>query len=214
MTAIDIAALHGPPCVLLAGGLARRMGGGDKPLRLLHGRPLLDHVIACIRPQCRALVLNANGDPTRFGGPTLGGLAVIADTLPGNPGPLGGILAGMRWAAAHHPAATHLLSVPTDTPFLPRDLAVRLAAGRGACPLACAASGGRMHPVVGLWQVSLADNLEAWLRRGGRRADGWTALQGVAVVDFAATADPFVNLNTPEDLARAEALRDVAAGIL
>ncbi len=196
--AVDIA----PPCVLLAGGLARRMGGGDKPLRLLHGRPLLDHVIARVAPQCRALVLNANGDPVRFGG----GLPVIADTLPGSLGPLAGVLAGMRWAAAHHPGASHLLSVPTDTPFLPHDLAVRLGAGRGACPLACAASGGRIHPVVGLWQMSLADDLEAWLRGGGRRADRWTALHGVAVVEFSGAPDPFLNLNTPDDLAWAELL--------
>ena len=185
--------------MLLAGGLARRMGGGDKPLRLLRGRPLLDHVTGRMAPQCRALVLNANGDPARFGG-----MPVIADTLPDNPGPLAGILAGMRWAATRHPAATHLLSVPTDTPFLPHDLAARLTAGRGAFPLACAASLGRTHPVIGIWQVSLADDLESWLRCGGRRTDRWTALHGVAVIDFPATPDPFLNINSPDDMTRAE----------
>ncbi|HEY0420976.1 MAG TPA: molybdenum cofactor guanylyltransferase MobA [Acetobacteraceae bacterium] len=190
-----------PVAVLLAGGLARRMGGGDKPLRSLHGRTLLDHVIAAIRPQARALVLNANGDPARF---AAWGLPVAADTLPENPGPLAGILAAMRWTRAHHPDAADLLSVPTDTPFLPSDLAARLAAGRGDLPLACAVSGGRTHPVVGLWRVSLADDLETWLRAGGRRIDRWTALHGVAEVTFEGAVDPFFNVNTAEELEVAE----------
>jgi molybdopterin-guanine dinucleotide biosynthesis protein A len=192
-----------PVGVLLAGGLARRMGGGDKPLRMLQDRPLLDHVIAAVAPQCAALVLNANGDASRF---APWGLPVVADTLPDHPGPLAGVLAGMRWAALHHPAATDVLSVPTDTPFLPRDLAARLMAGRGASALACATSFGRTHPVAGLWPVALADALEAWLREGGRRADRWTALHGVAEVDFSATPDPFFNVNSPGQLAEAEAL--------
>jgi molybdopterin-guanine dinucleotide biosynthesis protein A len=195
-----------PVGVLLAGGLARRMGGGDKPLRLLHGRKLLDHVIARVAPQCRALVLNANGDAARF---AEWRLPVVADTLPDNPGPLAGILAGLRWTAVHHPEAAHVLSVPTDTPFLPTDLALRLATGRGALKLACAASGGRSHPVAGLWPVARADDLEAWLRAGGRRIDRWTALHGVAEVDFTVDPDPFVpdpffNVNSPDELAAAE----------
>src|SRR5580698_1224360 len=131
-----------PVAVLLAGGLGRRMGGGDKPLRVLHGRTMLDHVIARIKPQVRAMVLNANGDPARFSG---WGLEVVADPLPDLPGPLAGVLAGMRWAAARYPDAGAVLSVPTDTPFLPDDLVARLLAARAASglPIACAASGGR-----------------------------------------------------------------------
>ncbi|MBN8892051.1 MAG: molybdenum cofactor guanylyltransferase MobA [Rhodospirillales bacterium 70-18] len=195
-----------PIGVLLAGGLARRMGGGDKPLRLLGGRPLLDHAIARIAPQCRALVLNANGPPERF---AAWGLPVVADPLPDFPGPLAGVLAGMRWAAAHHPNATDVLSAPTDTPFLPADLATRLAEARtrAGTPIACASSAGRTHPVVALWPVALADALEADLRAGMRKIDAWTARHGVAEAAFPATPfDPFFNVNTQEDLAEAERL--------
>ena len=182
-----------PIGVLLAGGLARRMGGGDKPLRLLGGRPLLDHAIARIAPQCRALVLNANGPPERF---AAWGLPVVADPLPDFPGPLAGVLAGMRWAAAHHPNAT-------------ADLATRLAEARtrAGTPIACASSAGRTHPVVALWPVALADALEADLRAGMRKIDAWTARHGVAEAAFPATPfDPFFNVNTQEDLAEAERL--------
>ena len=160
-----------PVAILLAGGLARRMGGGDKPLRLLGGRTLLDHVIGRIRPQAAAMALNANGDPARF---AAWGLEVVADTVADTPGPLAGILAGLRWAARL--GAETLLSVPTDTPFLPHDLAARLEAARVAAgvPLACAASGGWTHPVIGLWPVALADAMEADLRGGMRKIDAWT----------------------------------------
>ncbi len=190
-------------CVLLAGGLGRRMGGGDKPLRLLAGRPLLDHVIARVRPQVAALALNANGDASRF---AAWGLPVVPDTLPDHPGPLAGILAGMRWAGARGHA--DLLSVPTDTPFLPADLATRLAAARAAAgtPLACATSGGWRHPVVGLWPVALADTLEASLLGGMRKIEVWTAEHGIAHADFAGEPDPFFNANTPAELAEAERL--------
>jgi molybdopterin-guanine dinucleotide biosynthesis protein A len=189
--------------VLLAGGLARRMGGGDKPLRTLGGRPLLDHVIERVRPQVRAMALNANGDPARF---AAWGLPVIADTLADNPGPLAGVLAGMRWAAAA--GAADVLSVPTDTPFLPRDLVARLDAARRAAgvPIACAASGGRTHPVAALWPVALADALEAALVGGMRRIDRWTAGQGVAPASFDDDVgrDAFFNVNSAEELAEAE----------
>ncbi len=187
-------------CVVLAGGLGRRMGGGDKALRPLAGRPLLDHVIARVRPQVAALALSANGDGTRF---AAWDLPVLPDTLPGHPGPLAGILAGMRWAAAL--GFADLLSVPTDTPFLPADLAARLDAARRAAgtPLACAASGGRRHPVVALWPVALADALEASLRGGARRIGAWMAPHGVALADYAGAPDPFFNANTPEELAEA-----------
>ena len=188
-------------CVVLAGGLGRRMGGGDKPFRLLAARPLLDHVIARVRPQASALALNANGDPARF---AAWGLKVLPDTLPNHPGPLAGILAGMRWAAEQ--GFADLLSVPTDTPFLPADLAVRLVATRAAAgtPLACATSRDRRHPVVGLWPVSLAYALEASLRDGARRIEAWTAERGIAHADFAGDPDPFFNTNTPVELAEAE----------
>jgi molybdopterin-guanine dinucleotide biosynthesis protein A len=178
------------------------MGGGDKPLRLLAGRTLLDYVIERIRPQVRALVLNANGDPARF---AAWGLPVVGDPLPDFPGPLAGVLAGMRWAAAQQ--ASTVLSVPTDTPFLPVDLVTRLEAARAAAgmPIACAASGGRTHPVAALWPVALADELEAALRAGERKIDAWTARYGVAEAVFDDDAgDPFFNVNRPEELAEAE----------
>jgi molybdopterin-guanine dinucleotide biosynthesis protein A len=134
-------------------------------------------------------------------------LPVVADPLPDFPGPLAGILAGLRWAQTMHPRARDVLSVPTDTPFLPHDLVARLLGGRGAQPLACAASGGWTHPVIGLWPVALADALEAALRRGERKIDAFTARHGVAEIDFATEPfDPFFNVNRPDDLAAAEAL--------
>lgn len=197
-------ALSQTAAVLLAGGLGRRMGGGDKPLRLLAGRKLLDHAIDRVRPQVGAMVLNANGPAERF---AAYGLPVVADPLPDHPGPLAGILAGMRWAVAQ--GAADVLSVPTDTPFLPLDLVARLEAARRAAGvrLACAASGGWTHPVIGLWPVDLADALEAALIGGMRKIDRWTAEIGVAAAAFAIEPfDPFFNVNTPEELAEAERL--------
>lgn len=190
--------------VLLAGGLARRMGGGDKALLCLDGRPLLDHVLARIRPQVRAVALNANGDPSRF---AAWGLPVLADPLPDNPGPLAGVLAGMRWAQAI--GAADLLSVPTDTPFLPEDLLARLVHARRAAgvPIACAASAGRTHPVAALWPAALADALAAALAAGMRKIDRWTATQGVTHATFDESGyDPFFNVNTPDELAAAARL--------
>ena len=193
-----------PVAVLLAGGLARRMGGGDKALRLLAGRTLLDHAMARIGPQVSGMVINANGDPARFAG---WDLDVIGDPVEGFVGPLAGILAGMRWAAARR--ATDVVSVPTYTPFLPLDLVARLVAARVAAgvPLACAGSRGWAHPVIGLWPVGLADALEEALRGGMRKIDAWTALHGVARADFEGEPDPFFNANTPEELAEAERLQ-------
>jgi molybdenum cofactor guanylyltransferase len=192
-----------PVAVVLAGGLSRRMGGGDKPLRTLGGRVLLDHVVERLAPQVRALALNANGDAGRF---AHWGLPVLADALPGWPGPLAGVLAAMRWAASV--GAEAVLTVPGDIPFLPADLAARLGAARRAAgaAVACAASRGRIHPVVALWPAALAGALEAALGAGTRRTDRWAAEQGLAVEAFAADGmDPFFNVNTPEDLAAAEA---------
>ncbi len=192
--------------VVLAGGLARRMGGGDKPLRLLGGRPLLDHVLDRIRPQVAAVILNANGDPARF---AAYGVPVVPDPLPDYPGPLAGVLAALDWAAERRPDLATVLSVPGDSPFLPRDLAERLEAARRAAglPLACAASGGWTHPPIGLWPVALREELRAALLAGERKIDRWTARFGCAHAEWPAEPlDHFFNANAPEDLATAEAL--------
>ncbi len=193
--------------LLLAGGQARRMGGGDKCLRRLGGRTLLEHVARRVRPQVGGIVLNANGDPARFEGFRL---PVVADGVPGFAGPLAGVLAGLDWAAAERPDLPWLVSIATDTPFLPIDLVTRLvetAEAEGA-DLACAASGGRTHPVFGLWPVRLRDELRAALvGEGLRKIDAWTRRYRLATVSFATTPiDPFLNVNTPEDLAEAERL--------
>lgn len=191
--------------VLLAGGLSRRMGGGDKCLRPLSGKPILAHIIDRLRPAGHPLVLNVNGDPTRF---AAFDLPVAADSVDGFPGPLAGVLSGMRWAQAHAPDVADIVTVPTDTPFVPRDLAARLVEGRAAADadLACAASGGRAHPVIGLWPVRLADALErAMTEEGIRKVDIWTGRYRLAQVDFATDPiDPFFNTNRPEDLDEAE----------
>jgi molybdenum cofactor guanylyltransferase len=198
-----------PPVVgvLLAGGQARRMGGGDKCLRPLGGRAILDRVIERARPQVRALLLNANGDPDRF---AAFGLPVASDVVEGFAGPLAGVLTGMEWALAHHRDCPWIATLATDTPFVPQDLVARLLAaveGQGA-DLACAASGGRAHPVFGLWPVRLADDLRrAMTQDAVRKVDVWTARHRLVQVDFpCAPFDPFFNTNRPEDLARAEEL--------
>jgi molybdenum cofactor guanylyltransferase len=192
--------------IVLAGGLSRRMGGGDKCLSLLAGRPILAHIIARARPQVAALALNANGDPARFAG---FGLPVVPDSIADFAGPLAGVLAGLDWAAAQRPDATHVASFAGDAPFLPRDLVARLAAALGqGCDLACAASAGRAHPVFGLWPVALREALRRALTEEGiRKVDRWTERFRLATVDFpAAPLDPFFNANRPEDLAEAERL--------
>jgi len=195
--------------VLLAGGQSRRMGGGDKSLRLLGGKPILARVIERARPQVAALALNANGDPARF---AAFGLPVIADSVPDFAGPLAGVLAGFDWAASL-PGITHLASFATDAPFLPRDLVPRLVAGLGGgrCRLACAASSGQAHPVFGLWPLDLRDELRgALVEEEIRKVDRFTARYTLAQVDFpVGEVDPFFNTNRPEDLAAAEQLLGV-----
>ena len=197
----------GVPGVVLAGGLAQRMGGGDKSLRELGGRTILTRVIARLEPQCECLLLSANGDPLRFAS---FGLPVVADEVSHHPGPLAGILAGLDWAAAHRPNAQWILSAPGDCPFLPRDLVVRLrqAVSAQGAELAVAASQGRSHPVVGLWKVALREALrEALVVEGLRKVQGWTGRHRVATVAWPAEPlDPFFNVNTIEDLAEAERL--------
>lgn len=193
--------------VLLAGGLSRRMGGGDKCLRPLAGKPILEHVIDRIKPQVGTLVLNANGDPARFADYDL---PVAADLVEGFAGPLAGVLTGLRWAAEHRPDCPWVATVATDAPFLPCDLVSRLvqAAEAEVADMACAASNGRSQPVIGLWPVRLADALEeALVERDIRKVDLWTAEYKLAQVDFPADGiDPFFNTNRPEDLAQAEEL--------
>jgi molybdenum cofactor guanylyltransferase len=189
--------------VLLAGGQSRRMGGGDKNLRMLAGRPVLEHVIERVRPQVTTLALNANGDPARFAGY---GLPVVPDSIEGFAGPLAGVLAGLDWAADAVPECGWLLSAPTDAPFLPADLAeALLLAAKAGADLAVAASGGRAHPVAALWPVSLRHPLRAALESGVRKVEDFTRDYRVATVEFPTEPiDPFFNLNRPEDPAEAE----------
>lgn len=192
-----------PPVVILAGGAARRMGGGDKPLRLLHGQPLISHVIDRIDPQTGAIAINTN---TRDSGYDAFGLPLLPDVVPDRPGPLAGVLTAMDWARATN--QPHVVTVPGDTPFLPGDLIPRLllrSESAGPVPV-LAASGGRVHPVVGLWPVMLREALARALRSGQRKMTDWTDSVGAVSTDFPATTpDPFFNVNTPEDLATAEA---------
>jgi molybdopterin-guanine dinucleotide biosynthesis protein A len=198
-----------PPTLglVLAGGLARRMGGGDKARIAIGGATILDRVLACLTPQCTQLVINANGDPARFADTKL---PVVADSVPDFAGPLAGILAGLDWTAAHAGQCEWVVSVPGDCPFLPRDLVARLHAARIAAgtPLACARSGDWRHPVVGLWPVALREDLRHALTADGlRKIDIWTARHSIAIADWPAEPiDPFFNVNTPQDAAQAEAL--------
>ncbi len=192
--------------IVLAGGLSRRMGGGDKALRTLGGRTILDHVIARAAPQVDLLALNANGDPARFAAT---GLAVVPDTVEGFPGPLGGVLAGLEWAQERDPGCAYVASFACDAPFLPEDLVSRLwrAIEEEGAEIASARSDGREHPVFGLWPVSLAGALRAAVvEEGVRKVDVWTARYRLAHAGFsAAPVDPFFNVNRPEDIAEAEA---------
>jgi molybdopterin-guanine dinucleotide biosynthesis protein A len=201
------------PGVLLAGGLARRMGGGDKPMRTIRGRTILERVIARLAPQCDGLILNANGDPARF---SPFRLSVVADGVADFPGPLAGILAALDWAAVRRPDVSLVLSAAADCPFLPRDLVSRLyeaLAGQNA-QLAVAASGGQSHPVIGLWSVSLRDELRhALVVEGVRKIDRWTARYKLATVTWpTAPLDPFFNANTMDDIAEAERLAALDGG--
>ena len=213
MTDATPAGARGIPGVLLAGGLARRMGGGDKPMRTISGRTILERVIARLRPQCDGLILNANGDPARF---AAFGLPVVPDSVGDFPGPLAGILAALDWMAAHRPEVTFVLSAATDCPFLPRDLVARLDDARKAqdAELAVAASGGQSHPVIGLWSVGLRHALrEALVNEGIRKIDRWTARYKLATMSWpAAPLDPFFNANTADDIAEAERLAALDAG--
>jgi molybdenum cofactor guanylyltransferase len=181
--------------LVLAGGQASRLGGGDKVLLPLGTTTLLDLLLATLHPQASLLALSANGDPTRF---ARFGLPVLPDA-PGHAGPLAGVAAGLRWAA--NQGAETLLTVPGDTPFIPKNLATRL----GAAP-AWAVSDGAIHPLVALWPAASAARLQAWLAHGtDRRVKSFGAALGMRAVTFEETPDPFFNINTPSDLAAAQA---------
>jgi len=193
-----------PLGLILAGGLARRMGGGDKARIRIGGVTILGRVLACLLPQCDRIIINANGDPGRFADT---GLPVVPDSVPDFAGPLAGILAGLDWAAAHASDVTDVVSVPGDCPFLPVDLVERLEVARAKAklPLACARSGDWRHPVVGLWPVQLRDDLRRALAEDLHKIEVFTARHGVAIADWPAKPiDPFFNVNTPEDVVQAE----------
>lgn len=194
--------------VLLAGGLARRMGGGDKGLRRLGGRPIMVRILERVRPQVSALLVNANGDPARF---QAYGLPVMADVVEGYAGPLAGVLTGLEWAAANAPEGTrYVASFATDAPFVPLDLVRRLrrAVEDEGAELACAKSDGRTHPVFGLWPLTLAGELRrALVGEEMRKIDRWTARYRLVEVEYATEPfDPFFNINDPGNLAEAERL--------
>ncbi len=193
--------------VLLAGGLARRMGGGDKPLLLLDGRPLIAHALARLAPQCAHLAINANGDPARF---VDFGLPVVADSVIGYAGPLAGVLAGMDYAAVHWPLARMLLSAPSDTPFPPADLVSRLRAAmeKTGAAIAVAASGGRTHHAIALWSIDLREPLRAALtQEGERKVSAFIDRHAHVEVEWPVSPyDPFFNVNRPEDVSRAAAI--------
>jgi molybdopterin-guanine dinucleotide biosynthesis protein A len=197
-----------PVCVVLAGGLARRMGGGAKGLLPLGGKPILDHMIARLKPQCARIVLNVNGPTEEF---ERFGLPIIADTIPDHAGPLAGILAALDWMAETHPMSTTLLSVATDTPFVPDDLVAKLETARSEAgtALACACSNGRIHPPFSLWPVRVRDALRtALLQDKARKMETVMTRLGYSVARWdTQPIDPFFNINTPEDLLTAEAMQ-------
>jgi len=202
--------------VLLAGGQSRRMGGGDKGLLDLGGKPMLAHVIDALAPQVGRLIVNANGDPARL---APFGLPVVADTVAGFVGPLAGVLAGMRWSAANAPEASWIVTAAGDAPLLPGDLVARFLEAVADRPraVALAQSAGELHPVIGLWPVALADDLEAQLAGGVRKVLHWTDRHGTVPVPFPMVRqrgieiDPFFNANTPQELDRLRAILARAA---
>lgn len=196
--------------VILAGGRSSRMGGGDKCLRMIGGIPMLDRIIARLRPQVHDLALNANGDPQRF---AAHGLPVIGDTIAGHPGPLAGVLAGLEWAAAHF-GHTHIVTVSSDAPLVPLDLVQRLVEANDGSEsrIVLAATANGIQPVIGLWPVTLAPALERFLAAANAKVMDFVMDHDFRRVDFpliereGLTVDPFFNVNTPEDLARADRL--------
>jgi molybdenum cofactor guanylyltransferase len=197
--------------VILCGGRSSRMGGGDKSLQRIGGKPMLARIIDRLQPQLDRLALNANGDPTRF---KLYGLPVLSDSLPDFPGPLAGILAGMEWASAL-PGVSHLVSVAGDTPFFPRDLVKRLVAVSAPRNITVASSAGRRHPVFALWPIGLRDDLALFLGSGNSKVSAFIDRHDPIDVEFplattgGASFDPFFNINTPGDLEEAHRILEL-----
>lgn len=200
--------------LLLAGGLARRMGGGDKCFQRLGGRALIEYAIDTAAPQVGPMIINAAGDPSRF---DAFNLPVVADAIEGFAGPLAGVLTGMEWARKHQPESRWLVTIPTDAPFFPADFVKRLLAGveENGADMACARSNGRTHPVFGLWPVSLAGALrKALIDEEIRKMDIWTAHYNITYAEWPShPVDPFFNINRPEDLIQAETLLAEQAAI-
>ena len=200
-----------PLGVLLAGGLSRRMGGGDKGLMPLGGKPVMQHAFERLNAQTDGIIINANGDPSRFAGFET---TVVPDTISGFAGPLAGVLAGIRYAEALETSPTFIVTGAADTPFFPDTLVERfLSEAKTDKTIVLAGSNGRRHPVFGLWPVSLADHLEAWLSdEENRKVLAWVDQHSWAMAEFEGPAfkdhdtDPFFNINTPEDFAIAEQL--------
>lgn len=192
-------------CVVLAGGLARRLGNIDKAFVQLNKQPLLDHVLNRIATQADSIIINANGDPARF---SEWQLPVVGDTISGFPGPLAGVLSAMEWTRDNVPNSKWIASIPVDTPFAPRDLIKKMATELAIqnAEIACAKSGDRAHPVVGLWPVSLAGDLRhAITQEDIRKVDRWTAKYKLIHTNFSTDPiDPFFNINHPEDITTAE----------
>lgn len=199
--------------VILAGGLSRRMGGGDKPLMDLGGRPMLEHVIARLESQVEAIGINANGDARRF---AKFGKPVFEDTVKGHAGPLAGVLSGMLWAQQLEAGFTHIVTAAADTPFFPAELVARmLAEVTDETTIAMAESGGNRHPVFGLWPIELAGHLQDWMvTTDTYKVMAWARRHRLVMCNFALLSDgtdPFFNANTPEELARAKAILQKAA---
>lgn len=191
--------------LVLAGGLSRRMGGGEKGLQLLGGQSMISRVIDRMAPQVDALAINANSDPAPY---LHFGLPVLPDTIGGHAGPLAGVLTGLEWAATL-PGITHIASAATDTPFLPLDLVARFAPLAGPERIVIARSGGNRHPVFGLWPVALRQDLTQWLNTSDTmKVLAWANRHDLVFCDFDADGDgapdPFFNANTPDELAEAE----------
>jgi molybdopterin-guanine dinucleotide biosynthesis protein A len=200
--------------VVLAGGLARRMGGGDKCLIQLKGKPLLHWITARVAPQVTRLIVNANGNPARLRD---FGLPVVADSVPGFAGPLAGVLAALDWAQEWAPGIEWVASFSGDAPFVPADIVARFHAAREeeGADLVVSSSGGRTNPACGLWKVALAEELRhALVVEDMHKIDAWTARYKLATVEFPTLPiDPFFNINRPEDLTEAEALAGIHIGI-
>ncbi len=201
--------MNGLAAVILAGGRSSRMGGGDKTLLELSGKPVLSHIIRRLAPQVDRLAINANGDPARF--PAFG-LPILQDASDSFDGPLAGLLAGLVWAGSL--GATRMLTVAGDTPFFPDALPVRMAQSAGADVIAVAASTTGVHPTFAIWPVAVRADLESQLAGGMRRVTSFIARHPSIAVDFAditvdgERVDPFFNINTPDDLALARRLSD------